>query len=64
MEQIAENTSAVCSVATALFMGYLDSATTIAASHGGGGSPGSGWGKRMTRMTSLSVADALEWLCT
>lgn len=46
MEQIAENTSAVCSVATALFMGYLDSATTIAASHGGGGSPGSGWGKK------------------
>lgn len=46
MEQIAENTSAICSVATALFMGYLDSATTIAASHGGGGSPGSGWGKK------------------
>lgn len=44
--QVAENASAICSVATALFMGYLDAATNIAASHGGGGNPGSGWGKK------------------
>lgn len=44
--QIAENTSSICSVATALFMGYIDSAMTIAESHGGGGGPGSGWGKK------------------
>ncbi len=43
---VAENISNIASVATALFMGYLDGATTIAASHGGGGSPGSGWGKK------------------
>lgn len=46
IEQIADNTSSICSVATALYLGYLDSATAIAASNGGGGSPGSGWGKK------------------
>lgn len=32
-------------VAALLFAGYLDAATSMAASSGGGGSPGSGWGK-------------------
>lgn len=44
--QIAENTSSICSVATALYLGYIDSATTISESHGGGGGPGTGWGKK------------------
>ena len=30
-------------VAALLFAGYLDAATSMAASSGGGGSPGSGW---------------------
>lgn len=45
-EQMAENAASVTTVATALFLGYLDKATEIAESHGGGGSPGTGWGKR------------------
>ena len=45
-EQMAENAAAVTTVATALFLGYLDKATEIAESHGGGGSPGTGWGKK------------------
>lgn len=44
--QIAENSAAIASVATALFLGYLDKATAISEGHGGGGSPGSGWGKK------------------
>lgn len=44
--QIADNTSSICSVATALYLGYLDSATTISESHGGGGGPGTGWGRK------------------
>lgn len=64
MEQIAENTSAVCSVATALLWAtsivqrplllVMVEAEVLAVIGV----------KRMTRMTSLSVADALEWLCT
>jgi len=45
-EQMAESASSITSVATALFLGYLDKATAIAESHGGGGSPGTGWGKK------------------
>ena len=44
--QIAENSVAIASVATALFLGYLDKATAISEGHGGGGSPGSGWGRK------------------
>lgn len=44
--QIAENSAAIASVATALFLGYMDKATDISESHGGGGSPGNGWGRR------------------
>lgn len=43
---VAENSASIASVATALFLGYLDKATSIAESHGGGGGPGTGWGKR------------------
>ena len=45
-EQMAENAANITTVATALFLGYLDKATAIAESHGGGGSPGTGWGKK------------------
>lgn len=44
--QIADNSIAIASVATALFLGYMDKATDISESHGGGGSPGNGWGRR------------------
>lgn len=46
LEKAATDMIAVSHVATALFLGYLDKATTIAESHGGGGGPGSGWGKK------------------
>ena len=45
-EQMAENATEITTVATALFLGYLDKATAIAESHGGSGGPGTGWGKK------------------
>ena len=45
-EKMAENAAYIPAVATNLFLGYLDKATAIAESHGGGGSPGTGWGKK------------------
>lgn len=45
-EQMAENATEITTVATALFLGYLDKATAIAESHGGGSAPGTGWGKK------------------
>lgn len=45
-EQMAENAAYITVVASNLFLGYLDKATAIAESHGGGGSPGTGWGKK------------------
>lgn len=46
IDQIADSSSEIASIATALFLGYLDKATAISESHGGGGSPGIGWGKK------------------
>lgn len=45
-EQMAENASQVTLVATALFLGYLDKATEISQSAGGGAAPKDGWGKK------------------
>lgn len=45
--QLAEDGNHVVKVALNLMCGFVDDATTIAQTHGGGGgSPGSGWGKR------------------
>lgn len=45
--QLAEDGNHVVKVALNLVCGFVDDATTIAQTHGGGGgSPGSGWGKR------------------
>lgn len=46
LEQMAENSSQVALVATALFLGYLDKATEISQSAGGGAAPKGGWGKK------------------
>jgi len=46
LEQMAENSSQVALVATALFLGYLDKATEISQSAGGGSAPQRGWGKK------------------
>ena len=46
LEQMAENSSQVALVATALFLGYIDKATEISQSAGGGSAPQSGWGKK------------------
>lgn len=46
LEQMAENSSQVALVATALFLGYLDKATEISQSAGGGSAPQSGWRKK------------------
>ena len=45
-EQMADNAATITAVATALFLGYLDKATSISESHGGGSGPTSGWGKK------------------
>lgn len=45
-EQMAEKSSQVALVATALFLGYLDKATEISQSAGGGVAPKDGWGKK------------------
>lgn len=45
--QLAEDGNHVVKVALNLVCGFVDDATTIAQTHGGGGgSPDSGWGKR------------------
>ena len=46
LEQMAENSSEVALVATALFLGYLDKATEISQNAGGSSAPQSGWGKK------------------
>ena len=43
---MAENAASICSIAASLYLGYLDNATRIAQSCGGGGGPGTEWGKR------------------
>lgn len=45
-ELLAEKANEVSAVAGALFLGYVDQATEFAKTHGGGGSPSSGWGKK------------------
>lgn len=45
-EQMADNAATITAVATALFLGYLDKATSISESHGGGSGPTTGWGKK------------------
>lgn len=46
IENVAENSANLCSVAASLYLGYLNAATRIAQSCGGGGGPGTGWDKR------------------
>ena len=53
-------------VAALLFAGYLDAATSMAASSGGGGSPGDGWGKDKDddeRNWAIRCAKMAKWLC-
>lgn len=46
-EDIADHAEEIVAVATGLFLGYIDQATTFAkTSGGGGGSPGKGWGRK------------------
>ena len=35
----------VAAIGGALFLGYIDQATSFAQAHGGGGGPGGGWGR-------------------
>lgn len=45
-DEVAERGEEIAAVAAALFLGYVDQATTFArSSGGGGGSPGAGWGR-------------------
>lgn len=60
------NQTNVLKVATLLFAGYLDAATSISASSGGGDSPGSGWGKDKDedeRNWAIRCAKMEKWLC-
>ncbi len=45
-KDIADNAVQLAQVASYLFLGYLDKATQLSESCGGGGAPDSGWGKR------------------
>lgn len=45
LEDIARAGADIVNTAAALFLGYLDQATTIAHGGGGGGNPGKGWGR-------------------
>lgn len=42
---VAEQGNHIVTCAMLLFAGYVDQATTFAKGHGGGGSPGTGWGR-------------------
>lgn len=56
----------VMKVAMLLFMSYLDGATTMSESCGGGGSPGSGWGRRKEEDEyewARRCALKANWLC-
>jgi hypothetical protein len=44
-EDAAQRGEEITGVAAALFLGYIDQATTFAHGSGGGGSPGNGWGR-------------------
>lgn len=53
-------------VAVLLFAGYLDAATSMAASSGGGGSPDTGWGKDKDedeRDWARRCAKMAHWMC-
>ena len=53
-------------VAILLFAGYVDGATSIAESCGGGGSPGSGWGSDKNEKDddwARRCAKKASWLC-
>ena len=45
-EAMTTRATEMTAVVTALFLGYLDRATQFAESVGGGGGPGSGWGRK------------------
>ena len=56
----------VLKVAVLLFAGYLDAATSMSASSGGGGSPGDEWGKDKDedeRNWAIRCARMAKWLC-
>ena len=68
--EVSENTSAshtdIMDVAMLLFMNYLDAATSMSESCGGGGSPGSGWGRNKDeddRDWARRCAIQAKWLC-
>lgn len=46
ISNFAERPAELIGCATALFLNYIDAATSIAKTSGGGGGPGSGWGKK------------------
>lgn len=68
--EVSENTSAshtdIMDVAMLLFMNYLDAATSMSESCGGGGSPGCGWGRNKDeddRDWARRCAIQAKWLC-
>lgn len=68
--EVPENGSAshnnILNVAMLLFMNYLDAATSMSESCGGGGSPGSGWGRDKDeddRDWARRCAMQANWLC-
>jgi len=46
LQDISSHAVEVVQISACLYLGYLDKATSISESCGGGGSPGTGWGKK------------------
>lgn len=68
--EVPDNSSAshndIANVAMLLFMNYLDAATSMSESYGGGVSPGSGWGRDKDdddREWARRCARQANWLC-
>ncbi len=56
----------VIKVTALLFMGYIDAATSMSESVGGGGGPGSGWGKRDNEDDKAWIRRCVQqahWMC-
>lgn len=58
---VVEDSANLCSVAASLYLGYLDSATRIAQSSGGGEGPGPDGGNETMKMILTSEGGVSVW---
>ena len=61
-DAVAGNVEDLTKAAVLLFLGFVDGATSLSASSGGGGgNPVSGWGQDLRRTNANGHAAALKW---